>query len=80
MNSNSTHPLLLDAKATGALLGISMRQVWRLADRGMLPAPVKLSGKCTRWRYADLVEWCHARCPDWARGTELRDGGRTCTR
>ena len=76
MNSNTTNPLLLDAKAAGALLGISTRQVWRLSDRGMLPPPLKLGRKCTRWRYADLERWINSGCPDTQRGADMRDGGR----
>lgn len=75
MKTKTTDPLLLDAKAAGAILGISTRQVWRLSDRGMLPPPVKLGRKCTRWRYADLVAWCNARCPDTQRGADMRRAG-----
>lgn len=34
--------------------GISRPTVWRWAGNGTLPAPVKLSEGCTRWRVSDI--------------------------
>ena len=46
--------MLIDAKAVATMLGCSWRTVYRLADAGKMPRPVKL-GRLTRWR-RDLIE------------------------
>lgn len=33
---------------------VTTRQIWRMAERGLLPAPVKIGGS-TRWRMADVI-------------------------
>jgi excisionase family DNA binding protein len=35
-------------------LSVSERTVWRLAAQGVLPAPVRLGSRCSRWRAADV--------------------------
>ncbi len=46
--------VLIDAKAVAAMLGCSWRTIYRLADAGKMPRPLKL-GRLTRWR-RDQVE------------------------
>ncbi len=54
---------LLDVEAVAALLGgCSTRHVYRLADAGRMPRPVKL-GALVRWRRAELADWLAAGCP-----------------
>lgn len=54
---------LLDVRAVAALLGgCSTRHVYRLADAGRMPRPVKL-GSLVRWRRAELEAWINAGCP-----------------
>lgn len=54
---------LLDVKAVASLLGgCSVRHVYRLADAGRMPRPVRL-GALVRWRRAELVAWIEAGCP-----------------
>lgn len=53
---------LLDVGAVAALLGCSGRHVYRLADAGRMPRPLKL-GALVRWRRAELLEWLGAGCP-----------------
>lgn len=55
--------LLLTASDVAAALGVSARQVWRLRDRGALPAPVRVGGS-TRWRSGDIQSWIDAGCPN----------------
>lgn len=50
-------PLLLRAAEAAELLGVSERALWRGAGDGTYPAPVRLPGRVTRWRYADLRRW-----------------------
>ena len=54
---------LLDVRAVAALLGgCSTRHVYRLADAGKMPRPLKL-GQLVRWRRAELLRWLGEGCP-----------------
>jgi len=52
---------LLDVRGVAALLSCSPRHVYRLADAGRMPAPVRI-GALVRWRRADLDEWLAGGC------------------
>jgi excisionase family DNA binding protein len=52
---------LLDVRAVASHLGCSPRHVYRLADGGKMPPPVKL-GALIRWRRADLDAWLADGC------------------
>jgi len=54
---------LLDVRRVAALLDCSTRHVYRLADAGRMPRPVRL-GSLVRWRRAELEEWIAAGCPN----------------
>jgi predicted DNA-binding transcriptional regulator AlpA len=57
-----TNAELLDVRAVAAMLGgCSTRHVYRLADTGRMPRPIKL-GQLTRWRRAELVDWLNVGC------------------
>lgn len=47
---------LLDVRAVAALLDCSTRHVYRLADAGRMPAPLKL-GALIRWRADEIRDW-----------------------
>jgi predicted DNA-binding transcriptional regulator AlpA len=49
-------PELLTAPQVAALLGVSPRLVWRLAERGELPRPLHIR-RCSRWRRADVLSY-----------------------
>ncbi len=53
---------LLDVRAVAALLDCSPRHVYRVADAGKMPAPVRV-GALVRWRRTDLDSWLAAGCP-----------------
>src|SRR5262245_20899631 len=53
---------LLDVQAVAQLLDCSTRHVYRLADAGRMPPPVRL-GALVRWRRADLDAWLADGCP-----------------
>ena len=53
---------LITAEAISQMLGVSRRQVWRLAGNGLLPGRIKI-GRLTRWRRCDIQEWIDAGCP-----------------
>lgn len=68
---------LLDVQAVADLLGCSGRHVYRLADRGAMPRPVKL-GSLIRWRRSTgdpmtgLDDWLAAGCPSCREGGHRR--------
>jgi len=53
----SSEQLLLDVRAVAELLGCSPRTVWRLRDRGAIPAPIILARGIIRWRREALLQW-----------------------
>lgn len=53
---------LIDVQAAGRMLGCSPRHVYRLADAGKMPAPVRL-GALVRWSRAALRAWIEQGCP-----------------
>ena len=58
----SVVPELLDVHAVTVLLGgCSVRHVYRLADSGRMPRPMKL-GALIRWRRAELEAWISGGC------------------
>lgn len=36
---------------------VSRSTIWRWAQAGRLPQPVKLSPGCSRWRSSDIAAW-----------------------
>ena len=59
---------LLDVKAVASLLGgCSTRHVYRLADAGRMPCPIRL-GTLVRWSRAELEAWIGAKCPSQQAG------------
>jgi excisionase family DNA binding protein len=63
----SSLQVLLDVRAVAQLLGCSPRHVYRLADAGKMPAPVRL-GALVRWPRAAIEDWIAAGCPVVRRG------------
>jgi len=63
---------LLDVGELSRILGCSARHVYRLADAGRIPAPVKL-GALVRWNRATVDAWIKQGCPAVR---NLKDGGR----
>ncbi len=53
---------LLDVANVAQLLCCSVRHVYRLADAGKMPRPLKLGG-ANRWRRDELEEWILNGCP-----------------
>ncbi len=67
---------LLDVRAVAAMLGgCSRRHIYRLADAGKMPRPIRL-GTLIRWRRADLEAWIAAGCPPRDRCGQTRAAGR----
>ena len=55
-------PALLNVRGVAALLSCAARTVYRLADAGRLPGPVRVGG-LVRWRKKDIDEWLESGCP-----------------
>ncbi len=53
---------LLDVSDVAKLLNCSPRHVYRLADAGRMPRPVRL-GALVRWRADELRRWIADGCP-----------------
>lgn len=52
---------LLDVQEVAALLSCSSRHVYRLADGGKMPRPVKLGSLC-RWSKKAIDDWIVGGC------------------
>ena len=57
----SNSAALLDVEGVAALLNCSPRHVYRLADAGKMPPPVRL-GSLVRWSRAALDDWLAGGC------------------
>ena len=53
---------MLDVQAVADLLDCSSRHVYRMADMGRMPRPVKL-GALVRWPRAAIDDWIGQGCP-----------------
>ncbi len=62
-------PVLLTVKEVAEMLGLSERTVYRLADVGNMPRPVKI-GAAVRWRRNELDQWIEEGCPASQRKTK----------
>ena len=62
LGPDRTRAELLDVRAVANLLDCSPRHVYRLADAGKMPQPLRL-GALIRWRRAELQRWITDGCP-----------------
>ncbi len=58
-----TAAMMLSVDDVAIMLNCSTRHIWRLADSGRMPRPVKL-GNLRRWRRVTLEGWLEEGCPD----------------
>lgn len=68
MSERATGRKLGDVKAVAGKLDCSARHVYRLADAGRMPAPVRL-GSLVRWDLDEIDRWIAAGCPSCRKGT-----------
>lgn len=47
---------VVSVREVAELLGVNPRTVWRMAQTGDIPAPIRLSERVVRWRLSDLRE------------------------
>ena len=62
-----TQAEMLDVQDVARLLNCSARHVYRMADIGRMPRPVKL-GALVRWSKATLIDWIAQGCPNCRKG------------
>ena len=51
---------LLKIGEVQAFVGVGESCIKNMVQQGRLPAPLKLSRKCIRWRAGDLADWVEA--------------------
>ena len=56
-------PELLEVKDVAAILSCGERTVYRHADAGRIPRPIKLGTHLIRWRRSELFAWIDDGCP-----------------
>lgn len=65
MQTTETQPAesarLLDVEVVAKMLGVSGRHVYRLADGGQMPRPIKLGGS-VRWDRQVITDWIDGGC------------------
>lgn len=54
---------LMTVEAVASMLAISTRHVYRLADSGRMPRPIKLGGS-NRWDREAIDAWIEDGCPE----------------
>ena len=47
---------VVSVREVAELLGVNSRTVWRMAQTGDIPPPIRLSERVVRWRICDLRE------------------------
>ncbi len=55
--------LLVTASELAKLLGVSVRQIWRMNSAGKIPKPIRM-GNCVRWMIKEIEAWLEAGVPD----------------
>ena len=54
---------------------LAISSIWRLAQRGHFPLPVKLSPGCTAWYEHEIDEWIDAKAAERESPVALTDSG-----
>lgn len=55
--------IAISARELAELLGVSLRQVWRLNATAKLPRNMQLGGS-RKWSRTEIMNWFEAGCPD----------------
>ena len=58
----SPNAVMLTAEDVAAMLACSPRSVYRLADQGLIPPPIRLGGM-VRWLAQTITKWIADGCP-----------------
>lgn len=60
---SSANPIAISARELAQMLGVSLRQIWRLKSADRLPKAIKLGGS-VRWNRQEIIDWFEAGCLD----------------
>jgi len=67
-----TDVAVINVREVAELLGVNARTVWRMSQRGEIPAPIRLSERIVRWRLSDLREFLGRKAAAAVGAAELR--------
>ncbi|MFN7020399.1 MAG: helix-turn-helix transcriptional regulator [Phycisphaerales bacterium] len=56
LSSRKTDVAVINVREVAEILGVNVRTIWRLSQRGDIPAPIRLGSRILRWRLTDLRE------------------------
>ena len=70
MSKQAIQAVLIDVEEVARILDCSTRHVYRLADAGRIPRPVKL-GALVRWNRDSILGWIAEGCPSCRKGVRL---------
>jgi len=62
-NCDQEAQLAVSARQLAEMLGVSLRQIWRLNSAGKLPNSIRLGGS-VRWDRDEILKWFKNGCPD----------------
>jgi excisionase family DNA binding protein len=65
--ADSVDPSLCDVRTVARMLDCSWRHIYRMADSGKMPRPIRL-GSLVRWRKTDIERWLAEGCPPARKG------------
>ncbi|MDR1612087.1 MAG: helix-turn-helix domain-containing protein [Planctomycetota bacterium] len=71
----TTGNLLIDARETATLCGMSRAAWHKQLASGRIPCPVKI-GRLSRWRRRELESWIDAGCPARQKWDVLQSDGK----
>jgi prophage regulatory protein len=73
--NHNSQSIAISARQLSRLLGVSLRQAWRLNATGKLPRPVRLGGS-VRWDRAEIVRWFESGCPNRQTWEVMKGGAK----
>lgn len=54
LQDRKTEVAVVNVREVAELLGVCVRSVWRMSQKGQIPAPIRLGDRIVRWRLSDL--------------------------
>ncbi|QQS08988.1 MAG: helix-turn-helix domain-containing protein [Phycisphaerales bacterium] len=75
-----TDVAVINVREVAELLGVNARTIWRMAQRGELPAPIRLGDRVVRWRLCDLREHLDRKATGGVAVSRATSGGRGARR
>jgi len=75
-----TDVAVINVREVAELLGVNARTVWRMSQRGEIPAPIRLGDRVVRWRLSDLREHLDRKASGVAAVSRVTSEGRGARR